>query len=113
MTVSAIVPARNEEATIAAAVESLAAQPEIMEIFVINDQSTDGTAAQLALLSAKYTQLHVLETQERPRRLAGGCCLPMRMEYTCRARRRERWRMPQTLTRVWSRIRRNRKRAPG
>ena len=48
MTVSAIVPARNEEATIAAAVESLAAQPEITEIIVINDQSTDGTAAQLA-----------------------------------------------------------------
>jgi glycosyltransferase involved in cell wall biosynthesis len=36
--VSAIVPARNEEATIAAAVESLAAQPEIKEIIVINDQ---------------------------------------------------------------------------
>ena len=57
MTVSAIVPARNEEATIAAAVESLAAQPEIKEIFVINDQSTDGTAAQLEQLSSRYAQL--------------------------------------------------------
>ena len=66
MPVSAIVPARNEEATIAAAVESLAAQPEIQEIFVINDQSTDGTAAQLEQLSSRHAQLRVLETQELP-----------------------------------------------
>jgi glycosyltransferase involved in cell wall biosynthesis len=65
-TVSAIVPARNEEATIAAAVDSLAAQPEIKEIFVINDQSTDGTAAQLAQLSARHAQLRVLETLALP-----------------------------------------------
>jgi glycosyltransferase involved in cell wall biosynthesis len=65
-TVSAIVPARNEEATIAAAVESLAAQPEIKEIIVINDQSTDGTAAQLQRLSSRYLQLSVLETRELP-----------------------------------------------
>ena len=65
-TVSAIVPARNEEATIAAAIESLAAQPEIIEIIVINDQSTDATAAQLAQLSPRYPQLRVLETQSLP-----------------------------------------------
>lgn len=65
-TVSAIVPARNEEATIAPAVESLAAQPEIMEIIVINDHSTDGTAAALERLSARYPQLRVLETRELP-----------------------------------------------
>jgi hypothetical protein len=47
-------------------VESLAAQPEIKEIFVINDQSSDGTAAQLSRLSARYTQLRVLETQAIP-----------------------------------------------
>jgi Glycosyl transferase family 2 len=64
--VSAIVPARNEEATIAAAVESLAAQPEITEIIVINDQSTDGTAAALQQLSSRYAQLRVLETKELP-----------------------------------------------
>ena len=63
---SAIVPARNEEATIAPAVESLAAQPEIMEIIVINDQSSDGTAAALERLSARYPQLRVLETRELP-----------------------------------------------
>jgi glycosyltransferase involved in cell wall biosynthesis len=65
-TVSAIVPARNEEATVAAAVESLAAQPEIMEILVVDDQSTDGTAAQLQGLSAKYSKLRVLKIAELP-----------------------------------------------
>jgi glycosyltransferase involved in cell wall biosynthesis len=66
MTVSAIVPARNEEGTIAAAVESLAAQREITEIFVVNDQSTDGTAAELARLSALHPQLRVLEMETLP-----------------------------------------------
>jgi glycosyltransferase involved in cell wall biosynthesis len=65
-TVSAVVPARNEEVTIAAAVESLAAQPEIKEIIVINDQSMDGTAAALQQLCSRYAQLRVLETKELP-----------------------------------------------
>lgn len=65
-TVSAIVPARNEEATIADAVESLAAQPEIKEIIVINDQSTDGTAAALRQLSSRFPQLRILETEALP-----------------------------------------------
>jgi len=65
-TVSAIVPARNEEATIAAAIESLAAQPEIKEIIVINDQSTDGTAGALQQLSLRYAQLRVIETKDLP-----------------------------------------------
>ena len=65
-TVSAIVPARNEEATIAAAVESVAAQPEISEILVINDQSTDGTAAILGRLASRVAQMRVLETKELP-----------------------------------------------
>jgi glycosyltransferase involved in cell wall biosynthesis len=65
-TVSAIVPARNEEATIAAAVESLAAQPEITELFVVNDQSSDETAAILTQLAARYPQLRVLETAVLP-----------------------------------------------
>jgi hypothetical protein len=70
-TVSAIVPARNEEATIAAAVESLAAQPEIKEIIVINDQSTDGTAAALRQLSSRFPQSRVLETKALPARWVG------------------------------------------
>jgi glycosyltransferase involved in cell wall biosynthesis len=63
-TVSAIVPARNEEATVADAVASLAVQPEIKEIIVINDQSTDGTAAVLQQLSSGIARLRVLETPE-------------------------------------------------
>jgi glycosyltransferase involved in cell wall biosynthesis len=66
MSVSAIVPARNEETTIASAVSSLAAQPEIKEIIVVNDQSSDGTAAELEQLSAQYTQLRVLQTNALP-----------------------------------------------
>ena len=62
--VSAIVPARNEEATISAAVESLAAQPEIKEIIAINDQSTDGTAAVLRHLALRFPQLRILETRD-------------------------------------------------
>ncbi len=65
-TISAIVPARNEEATIAAAIESLAAQPEIMEIFAIDDQSTDGTAAQLGRLSSRFPQLHIIHLDALP-----------------------------------------------
>ncbi len=64
VTVSAIVPARNEEATIARAVDSLAAQREIAEIIVINDQSTDRTAAVLEELAARVEKLRVLETQQ-------------------------------------------------
>src|ERR1700694_2686111 len=42
--VSAIVPARNEEACLGACLESLAAQTGVgFEIIVVNDASTDGT----------------------------------------------------------------------
>jgi glycosyltransferase involved in cell wall biosynthesis len=64
--VAAIVPARNEEAAIAACVEALAGQPEIAEIIVVNDQSTDKTAEILRGLVAELPQLRVLETREVP-----------------------------------------------
>ncbi|MGD0840074.1 MAG: glycosyltransferase [Candidatus Acidiferrales bacterium] len=64
--VSAIVPARNEEETIARAVLSLASQPEIAEIIVVNDQSSDGTAAELDRLRAEVPHLRVLETHDLP-----------------------------------------------
>jgi cellulose synthase/poly-beta-1,6-N-acetylglucosamine synthase-like glycosyltransferase len=66
MHVSAIVPARNEEVVIAACVESLVPQPEISEIIVVNDQSTDGTAAVVRQLTAKYSHVRLLETTELP-----------------------------------------------
>lgn len=69
--VSAIVPARNEEATIADAVESLAAQPEVKEIFVVDDQSADGTGRRLQELSPRYPQLRSLQTKDLPRGWVG------------------------------------------
>jgi glycosyltransferase involved in cell wall biosynthesis len=64
--ISAIVPARNEEAVIAACVESLAQQPEIAEILVVNDQSTDKTAEIVRGLMTKVPRLRLLETQGVP-----------------------------------------------
>ena len=64
--ISAVVPARNEEANIARAVASLAAQPEITEILVVNDGSTDGTAAVLARLAATEPKLRVLDAGPLP-----------------------------------------------
>src|SRR5580700_7596055 len=60
--VSAIIPARNEEASIARAVESVAAQPEIGEVIVVDDQSTDGTGAILAELASRIPKLKILNT---------------------------------------------------
>ena len=64
--ISAIVPVRNEEANIARAVASLAAQPEITEVLVVNDGSTDGTAAVLAQLAATEPKLRVLDAGPLP-----------------------------------------------
>lgn len=64
--VSAIVPARNEEAVIAACITSLAAQPEITEILVVNDQSKDRTAEIVRQLMQTHPQLRLLETKELP-----------------------------------------------
>jgi hypothetical protein len=64
--VSAIVPARNEEENIAASVESLAAQAEIAEIIVVNDQSTDRTGAILEELAGRIPRLHIMESHELP-----------------------------------------------
>jgi glycosyltransferase involved in cell wall biosynthesis len=64
--ITAIVPARNEEAVIAACVESLALQPEIAEILVVNDESTDKTADIVRGLLAKIPRLRLLETNGVP-----------------------------------------------
>src|SRR5215469_17311586 len=65
-TVSAIVPARNEQAVVAACIESLAAQPEIAEIIAVNDQSSDRTSEILCELVAKHPQLRVLDAPPPP-----------------------------------------------
>ncbi len=58
--VSAIVPARDEEAVIAACVESLVSQTEIAEILVVDDQSSDRTVEIVRGLSAKYPKVRLL-----------------------------------------------------
>jgi glycosyltransferase involved in cell wall biosynthesis len=60
--VSAIIPARNEEESIARAVESVAAQAEIGEVIVVDDQSTDRTGAILAELALRIPKLKILNT---------------------------------------------------
>lgn len=64
--ISAIVPARNEEAVIAECVESLAQQPEVLEILVVNDQSSDHTAEIVRTLMSRHSQVRLLETKELP-----------------------------------------------
>lgn len=64
--VSAIIPARNEEASIARAVESVAAQAEVGEVIVVNDQSTDRTGEILRELAERMPKLKVLETADIP-----------------------------------------------
>src|SRR5271170_612614 len=69
--ISAIIPARNEEASIARAVESVAMQFEVGEVIVVNDQSTDRTGAILAELSTRIPKLKTLCTDELPPRWTG------------------------------------------
>jgi glycosyltransferase involved in cell wall biosynthesis len=64
--ICAIVPARDEEAGIAAAIESLAAQPEIAAIIVVNDQSSDRTGEILGELAARIPRLRVIEGTPPP-----------------------------------------------
>lgn len=61
-TISAIVPARNEETVIGACIESLARQPEIAAIIVVNDESTDRTADIVRELMLKIPHLRLLDS---------------------------------------------------
>jgi glycosyltransferase involved in cell wall biosynthesis len=66
-----IIPARNEEASIARAVESVAMQIEVGEIIVVNDQSTDCTGEILQELAQRIPKLKVIETGDLPRGWVG------------------------------------------
>jgi glycosyltransferase involved in cell wall biosynthesis len=65
-TISAIIPARNEESAIAGSIRSVALQPEVLEILVVNDQSTDRTAEIVRRLMPEIPQLRLLETSDLP-----------------------------------------------
>ena len=64
--ISAIVPARNEEASIEMCVRSLARQAEIAEIFVVDDESTDRTAELVRGLMHEIPNLRLLEAGAVP-----------------------------------------------
>lgn len=64
--ISAIIPARNEEASIARAVESVATQAEISEVIVVDDQSSDATPAILRELASRISKLKILRTDDLP-----------------------------------------------
>jgi glycosyltransferase involved in cell wall biosynthesis len=64
--VCAIIPARNEESVIATCIKSLALQPEISEIVVVDDQSNDETARVVSSLIGKCPRLRLLQTAELP-----------------------------------------------
>jgi glycosyltransferase involved in cell wall biosynthesis len=64
--ITAIVPARDEEAAIEGCVRSLARQAEIAEIFVVNDQSTDRTAEMVRGLMGEIRNLRLLEAGDIP-----------------------------------------------
>jgi len=64
--VSVIIPARNEEANIETAVRSVAAQQEVREIIVVDDQSADRTAAILESLRPDVPALRVIHVSALP-----------------------------------------------
>ena len=72
-TVSAIIPVFNGEATIAAAIDSALAQHfnGELEVIVVNDGSTDGTAAVLAAYRARVTVIDRVNSGPASARNAG------------------------------------------
>ena len=64
--VSVVIPARNEEANIARAVRSVAAQDDVREILVVDDQSTDCTSEVLEALKAEVSGLRVMRIDSLP-----------------------------------------------
>jgi chlorobactene glucosyltransferase len=64
--VSALIPARNEAGSIARTVRSVAAQPEVTEIIVVDDESEDGTPGVLESLKEEIPSLRTLRVGPPP-----------------------------------------------
>jgi chlorobactene glucosyltransferase len=64
--VSAIIPARNEEANIARVVRSLANQEDLREIVVVDDQSMDRTGETLVTLEREVPLLRIMRVESIP-----------------------------------------------
>jgi chlorobactene glucosyltransferase len=70
--VTAIVPARNEEANVEATIRALQAQAyPNLTITVVDDQSTDGTASILERLAKEDASLRFIQGVERPQGWVG------------------------------------------
>ncbi len=65
-TVSIIIPARNEEANIERVVRSIAPQPHVREIIVVDDASTDRTGEILAGLTREIPLLRTIRLDSLP-----------------------------------------------
>lgn len=66
--VSIVIPVCNEEENIEATIRSLVNQEySNLEIIIVNDRSTDGTAAILCRLQQQYPQLQVEEIERLPK----------------------------------------------
>jgi glycosyltransferase involved in cell wall biosynthesis len=64
--ISAIVPARNEEFSIASCIDGLLRQAEIVEIIVVNDQSSDATAEIVRQRMTSDARIRLLATRGVP-----------------------------------------------
>lgn len=64
-TISVLLPARDEAATITACIESVLTQDGVGELIVLDDGSTDGTGEILAALAQRDPRLRVIESSQR------------------------------------------------
>jgi chlorobactene glucosyltransferase len=73
-TVSVVIPARNEAATIARSVQSLLAQqypPDLLDIIVIDDHSTDATTSIVGRIAKHDPRVQVITSAPLPRGWTG------------------------------------------
>jgi len=69
--ISAIIPARDEESSIAVCLDSLLAQTDVLEVIVVDDQSSDRTAEIVRQRIASDPRVRLLETGGVPQGWVG------------------------------------------